>query len=508
MRRGSASIVANPVLVGAVTVLVTVVAVFLAYNANKGLPFVPTYQMKLQVSNGANLLPGNDVREGGQRIGVVEDMRPVPLPDGTTGAEATLKLDREHGDVPTDSTVNIRPRSVLGLKYVELTRGSSSKTIADGETLPASQARFPVTLDEYFGTFDERTRAGVRRNLKGFGNTFSNRGAALNRTIEDAPRLLRHLEPVAATLAEPDTDLARFFGELGDAARVVSPIADRYAHSFSAGADVFEAWSRYPDRVQLTLEKSAPTMRTGIRSFRVQRPFLSELRRFSVALDEATQEFPRSLPQITSALRTGIPVVRKQPPVNEELRKTLGSLQELVADPALGYSLRGLGRTTAILNPLLQFVGPYITVCNYFNYSFTHLGEHVTEPDPTGTSQRTLLNQPPRPVNPTDPSYGSIGARRPANGEPVISGQPMYHHGQSYSAAVDHEGNADCESGQRGFPEKLTTYNDDKNLKIAVDPHNPGSQGPTFTGRPRVPEGQTFSRLPKYGPKMPPELDK
>src|SRR6185503_20114588 len=128
MRRGSASIVANPVLVGAVTVLVVVIAVFLAYNANKGLPFVPTRQLKIEVSNGANLLPGNDVREGGQRIGVVEDMRPVRLPDGTTGAEAILKLDKVAGKIPVDSTVSIRPRSVLGLKYVELTRGTSKKT--------------------------------------------------------------------------------------------------------------------------------------------------------------------------------------------------------------------------------------------------------------------------------------------------------------------------------------------------------------------------------------------
>ena len=37
-----AGIASNPVLVGAVTILVVVVAVFLSYNANQGLPFVPT----------------------------------------------------------------------------------------------------------------------------------------------------------------------------------------------------------------------------------------------------------------------------------------------------------------------------------------------------------------------------------------------------------------------------------------------------------------------------------
>ena len=43
-RRGAGSIAANPVLIGAATTLVIVVAVFLAYNANSGLPFVPTYK--------------------------------------------------------------------------------------------------------------------------------------------------------------------------------------------------------------------------------------------------------------------------------------------------------------------------------------------------------------------------------------------------------------------------------------------------------------------------------
>jgi len=38
--RGTASIIASPVLVGAVTTLIVLVSVFLAYNANQGLPFI------------------------------------------------------------------------------------------------------------------------------------------------------------------------------------------------------------------------------------------------------------------------------------------------------------------------------------------------------------------------------------------------------------------------------------------------------------------------------------
>ena len=58
VRRGSASIAANPVLIGAATSLVVIVAVFLAYNANSGLPFVPTYELKAEVPQAASLVVG------------------------------------------------------------------------------------------------------------------------------------------------------------------------------------------------------------------------------------------------------------------------------------------------------------------------------------------------------------------------------------------------------------------------------------------------------------------
>src|SRR5688572_16725909 len=177
MRRASAA--SNPVLIGAVTILVTTVAVFLAYNANNGLPFVPTTTVKVRVANGANLVNGNEVRSGGSRIGVVSDMRPVRLADGSTGAELTLELEKEQGDLPRDSTLRIRPRSALGLKYVEVTKGTSKEAFRSGETVPVSQASFSTELDEVYEMFDEPTREAAQENLRGWGDGFAGRGEAL-----------------------------------------------------------------------------------------------------------------------------------------------------------------------------------------------------------------------------------------------------------------------------------------------------------------------------------------
>ena len=145
MTRRQQSAFANPVLIGAVTVLVLLVAVFLAYNANEGLPFVPTRELKVDIANGSELVAGNDVREGGYLIGIVSDLKPVTLENGQAGAQLTLKLNKAYGQVPIDSSVSIQPRSVLGLKYLDLHKGTSTAHVRRRRDAP--------------GVADERARS-------------------------------------------------------------------------------------------------------------------------------------------------------------------------------------------------------------------------------------------------------------------------------------------------------------------------------------------------------------
>src|SRR5215207_1844138 len=113
-RSGGAALTASPVLVGAVTVLVTIVAVFLSYNATSGLPFVPTYDLKANLPNAAQLVRGFEVRIGGARVGLISEIEPLRRDDGSTYAQVTMKLDKELEPLPADSTLLVRPRSSLG----------------------------------------------------------------------------------------------------------------------------------------------------------------------------------------------------------------------------------------------------------------------------------------------------------------------------------------------------------------------------------------------------------
>src|SRR5881396_1455248 len=113
MRRGGVGMIASsPTLVGAITTLIVILAVFLAYNANNGLPFVPTYRISVEVPNASTLVKGNDARIGGVRVGLVESIVPIQDPQtGAVHAKVNLKLDKNVEPLPKDSTVIVRSRS-------------------------------------------------------------------------------------------------------------------------------------------------------------------------------------------------------------------------------------------------------------------------------------------------------------------------------------------------------------------------------------------------------------
>jgi virulence factor Mce-like protein len=184
--RGTAAISASPVLVGAVALLVTCVAVMISVQANSGLPFVPTYDVKAVIPGGSNLVRGNEVRIGGFRVGVVDRIEPYVSEeaDGRAVAVIHMKLEKKHGALPRDTELSIRPRSALGLKYVELRPGSSRETLRPGQTLALDQSTKPIELDEFFSTWDADMRRDQRTTLEGYGNALAGRGPSINTAIE------------------------------------------------------------------------------------------------------------------------------------------------------------------------------------------------------------------------------------------------------------------------------------------------------------------------------------
>jgi virulence factor Mce-like protein len=466
-RSASQSIVASPVLVGAVTVLVAIISVVLGYNANKGLPFVPTYDVQAQIPGGSNLVVGNEVRMGGFRVGVIDEILPDVAEPGERArdqdfaqraiAVVRLKLDKEVEELPVDTAVQIRPRSALGLKYISLEPGTSTRTFAPGATIPLAQSMKPIEIDEFFGIQDEEFRGNIQTVFEGYGNALAGRGVGINVLIQDLVPFLERLEPVMRNLSAPETELDNLFVQLGRTSRQIAPVADTYAQLFVNMGTTFEALSRDEDSLRGTIERLRPTLDVGIDSFQVQRPFLRDTADLAEELRPVAVQIERSLPLVTDAFRVGAPVQRRAPILYGETERVFESLEGLAENPATLMGLSELRRTLEIATPLVEYVAPYQTVCNYWNYYWTGIGEHVSEIVTGGTGQRSISKTG---TNIQDNRVNQIEADRPvdvpSNMNPKTAedamGTPLQAlHGGAYGSAIDAQGNADCEVGQRGY---------------------------------------------------------
>jgi virulence factor Mce-like protein len=316
-------------MVGAVTTLIVILAVFLAYNANNGLPFVPSYRISVQVPNAETLVPGNDVRIGGVRVGFVEDVVPVQHKDGRVTAKADLKLDKNVDPIPVGSTVVVRAKSALGLKYLEINRTDSSNGYPEGSTLPLKAANpHPVEYDQVLSMFNAPTRTAVRQNLVEFGAVLAGRGPQINAAIGQLRPLLRRLEPVARNLASSKTGLARFFREAGNAAAEVAPVAQTQAHMFVALDTTFGALASVARPfIQDTITETPPTFDTLIRTSPRISTFLRHNAALFADLRPGVHALNENSPQIAAALETGARVLPDTPSLNAQLAPTAQSLE-------------------------------------------------------------------------------------------------------------------------------------------------------------------------------------
>ncbi|MCK9248116.1 MAG: MlaD family protein [Solirubrobacteraceae bacterium] len=364
MNRRSSSLVANPVLIGAATVLLALVATVLSYNANSGLPFVRTYDLHAEVEDAKQLVTGNDVRIGGKRVGAVTAITPTSDRDGRPRARITLQLDLEVAELPADSRLRIRPRGVIGAKFVDLVPGRARRTLPSGATVPVAQTSAAVDLQELADVFDDATRRGVRRVTQELSDGLAGRGVGLNRTFADLPDTARRAEAVLAVLADPATDLAGFLrhgAALVDALRPVSGdlggLVDRLATTLGAVDRSRQGLGDAIVRVPGTLEE------LGRASTRL-RPVFDQARRLVRDVAPGVRRLPGALRATDGALREGTPLLRRTPALLGRVDAVVDGLDVVRRDRATTDALTLLEPVGREAVPLVRWLEPLQTRCN------------------------------------------------------------------------------------------------------------------------------------------------
>jgi ABC-type transporter Mla subunit MlaD len=418
-RPGATAIASNPVLVGVATTLVIVVAVFLAYNANQGLPWVPSYRLTAEVPSAANLVKGNEARIGGLRVGVIDKITPKQR-NGVYYSELNLKLETRVRPLPVDSEIIIRPRSALGLKYLQITEGASGQGFEDGATIPLrNYARIrPVDIDEFYSMFDEPTRDASQENLAGYGSAFAGRGENINQALEAFKPFTKYATRVFGNITRPETRFERFFREQGDAAGIVAPVAEIQAvlfanldRTFKAFADVSRPF------IQQSITKGPSGLDTATRVFPRVTPFFRNSEQFFAELRPGFESLRVSAKDLGDAFTTGTTSVRRSVRLNQRLERFFAALNRLARDPLVPIALRDLFQTVEALDPTLSYLTPAQTVCNYIGLFFRNASFLLAEGDANGTWLRFVpIITPQGPNNETGPSSApASGGGNPVN---------------------------------------------------------------------------------------------
>lgn len=380
-RAARRSVAANPVLIGGVTVLIVTVAVFLAYNANNGLPFVPTARVTVTLPDADRLVRGNEVRMGGQRVGIIDRLEPRVDAQGRVTAAATLVLEPKAAELGPEAQVRVRARSPLGLKYLEIVPDASGETVT---RLDRGDQERPVELDDVLDTFDAPTRRSTQRLLQDLGGGLASRGPDLNLALSELPDATRGLARVMRALAAPSTDLDGLIVGLSDTAATFGPVGGAARRAIAHFARTLEAVQAAGQGLGGLLDELPNTERIATRAFTAATPTLGRVARLARALRPATPGVGPAARELADAAVAAPRELRATRPLTDALTRRLQDLRRLARRPATDGSIRRLTDTVAVLRDLIPAVTPFQTECNYLGLWFRNVNSATGEGDRNG----------------------------------------------------------------------------------------------------------------------------
>jgi phospholipid/cholesterol/gamma-HCH transport system substrate-binding protein len=164
------------------------------------------HQFQITFPTADGLVSGSDVLEAGSKIGTISDIEPTQ----DNSALVTVQVANDHWPLHSGTTADIRPKSLLGEKYVDIHDGGATNAALDTSVvLHETQAAVPVELDQFINSLDEPTRNAARVLLDDLGAGVAGRGQDLNQAIAAGKADLQNLAVFGTTLNNRDPDLDR-----------------------------------------------------------------------------------------------------------------------------------------------------------------------------------------------------------------------------------------------------------------------------------------------------------
>ena len=372
--------------------------VWVGFNAPNAIPGRSYYYLYANFTHADNVTAHYQVRVDGKLDGQVLDPH---VEHGV--AVVKLQMDPSVAPLRSDTTAIVRPRSAVGVRYVELTPGLHGRPLRSGDTIPASQTSSTTQLDDVLSTFDPTTRRNTQLFVKAFGEGLAGRGGDLSSTLGAAPGFLTGARDVLAAVADRAGATGNLIRGAGTLATTADPVRDQIALGFRPEADALQPFADRSTSVHDTLGQAPPTLGALQSQLPHVRQMAAELGGFARAIRPALAVAPRSLNETSALLseaRPGLIAARR-------VLDTAGNAVPPVLD--LFATVR------PVLSPIdeaFRSSTPILDVLGQHGCDFVRFGTYWTSMQSFGNSAGNVLR-----FNIVSPDVSSVyGQARPTEG--------------------------------------------------------------------------------------------
>lgn len=345
-----------------------------------------------ELDDASPVIPGIDVKVDGVVVGQVADMHVVDGEKGAKRARLTLHLDNAALPVYEDARVTLRASSLLGERYLDLERGSTSaRVLGEGEVLPASRNTQATDLDQVLDTIDQPTGralaelvvalgAGLDGNGQDAAKAIKALGPAMSDTSALTAILLEHnellgglvdkLEPVVTGLAADD---GKALDTLVASAAQISAAAAQQNRQLS---DTLAELPGTLAQARKTLGRLTGTAQQTTPTLRALRPLTDDLTAISAEVEGFADSANRALASARPVLDDAHRLLTQARPVAAELRKAAPDIRSVAAN-----ARPVVDRLAGNIGDVLEFVRTWALATNgYDGLSHYFRGQVVVDP--------------------------------------------------------------------------------------------------------------------------------
>lgn len=341
-RRGRGSTLA----IGGAAILVLAIASLIGYRAADTVPGREYYNLQAEFEQADNLSNHYEVRVGGLRAGQILKPR---VRNGK--ALVDVRLDKKFAPLKSDSRMQVRLRSAVGVRYLEIIPGTKGTPLAEGDLIPTENQNENVALDQVLGTLDATTRTKAQTFLDELGTGAADNGADINLALKKLTPFLKDVQTLAKPLLEQEGITSRFIRNTAAGVGAFDGIRQTFVATFDPAERALKPFADDADQIGETLDEATPTLNQLSSQ-------LPQVDRLVAAVNGLAQDGRPALQQAPAALRETTRLAKGSRPALRQAKTTL-NLAKGAVDPTINV-LQTLQPQLARIDKPLDDIAPVL----------------------------------------------------------------------------------------------------------------------------------------------------